>query len=1477
MDNISMGSKQPIDDFVSQLKAMGIKLWVEGEGLRYKAPKGVATPEILKKMSERKEEIIKHLKLADAINIFYAPIEKSEHKDYYTLSAAQKRMFILHQIDKDSTAYNITQVLRIKGNFDKERFAAVIDTLIERHESLRTSFVLKAGEPVQIIHDHIDFKLEYEELDENVRTVEQIIDEFIRPYDLSVPPLFRYKLVKTKDEAGEPIYLLLQDMHHIISDGVSESILVREVNALYAGQTLPLPKIQYRDFALWHEKLLVSPQAMAQKEFWVDKLKAPLPVLNLPTDFIRPSKFSFKGSTSKCHIDKETSEKLYKLARDHKATLFMLLLSGFYVLLSKYSRQDDIIIGTPVAGRRHADTHDTIGMFLNTLALRNYPQQEKTFEEFLKEVSENVLKSFDNQDYPFERLVDEIGIQRDMSRNTLFDAMFILQNTGTGKISAEGIEISSYDFDHKMAQADITLIGFEKDDGITLDVNYCTSLFKEETIRRFAGHYINILREVIKNPGVRLCDIEMMSEDEKKHILVDFNDTQVDYPSHKTIHQLFEEQVEIYPEKTALVFQKDVLTYRELNTQANRLAWTLLERGVQPGDIVGILVERSFDMIVGMMGILKAGGAYLPIDHEYPLDRVLYMLKDSGTHILVTQKHVLEGLGQKGDNSFMEELSGFDIIDMEQPEKFSHHTDNPGNRNTPESLAYVIYTSGSTGKPKGVMLEHRSVVNFFKGVCDRIDFGPERSILALTTISFDIHVLEILLSLSRGLKIVIADERQQLDPKLLNEVIDINDVEMIQTTPSRMQLLLKGSSTLSCMKKLKVIMVGGEAFPQNLFNELKALTDARIFNMYGPTETTVWSTIGEIVSPDRIDIGYPIANTRVYLLDKFNSMSPIGVAGELCIAGDGLARGYLNRPELTDEKFVADPFYSGEKMYRTGDLARYLPDGKLECLGRIDNQVKIRGYRIELGEVENQLLKHEAVKEAAVVDKVDKYGNKYLCAYIVNTRELSVAELREHMLQALPEYMVPSHFINMEKLPQTPNGKIDRKALPEPSESRDTGVTYEAPRNELEEKLVDIWQRILNIERVGINDSFFELGGHSLLAIKLEVEMEKNNFKFTTADIFKYRTIKDISAFLSGELIYNDAVAKESKNNIASSAESYNTSQGKVIQGIEPFNEVFYKNCFYNSAFPVAKYYNKSVIPFLVNDILTYERKQGKGELMLGADYYACRPVEEILEASGLTAQIKTRCEDIVSDLIYSISNGNPVITGVDCFYESIRNDMYMKNHWPHTLLVYGYDLANKTFNIIEHKFRDNLAYEKMTISFADIVNASNGYVENFPDHSSNFLTYEITCAEQTDASQKKDSTLSYADTFAKNFRDHETVIAQSFGHLDRFIEAFSMIPQDSALLEENAGEMLSNMNEIINAKIVEKYKIESVFSADSKIAALINEIIDKWTYIRGVIAKYVYSSVYKQKPLLTSVERLRDIRRLEDELYQAILSYNGL
>ena len=793
--------------------------------------------------------------------------------------------------------------------------------------------------------------------------------------------------------------------------------------------------------------------------------------------------------------------KIYNTSKQLGVTPYMLLLSVYYILLSKYSSQEDIVVGSPIVGRNIAELYNLIGMFVNTLAMRANIDSNLSFKDFLSYIKDMCLNNYKYQDYPFDELVDKLKIQRDTSRNPLFDVMFIYQNNGNATADFGDIKTEYFTPDTKISKFDLSLEVIPENDILNLSFEYATALFNKQFIEDLSKHYSNILTSCLDNLNIKISNICMLSEAEKNKILYDFNNTKTDYPKDKTIAELFEEQANKTPNNVAVVFGMQKLTYKELNERANSLAYYLRKNGIETNALVGIMVNRSLEMIIGMLAVLKAGGAYIPIDPTYPKDRIEYMLKNSNSKLLLTQEHLHD----------ITDFKNCVYIDLSNDSIYSLPNDNLNHTNTPEDLAYVIYTSGSTGLPKGVMLKQRNIINFVYAIMKDFGFTYKDTIVSITTFSFDIFVLESLLPILNGLKTVITSEEEQTDIKMFNELCKKNNVTIFQTTPSRLQAMLAKENSFDFIKKLKYILIGGEPFPPALLKQLQESSKARIYNMYGPTETAVWSSLKDLTNADKINIGKAISNTQLYILDKFNNPLPVGVPGELFIAGDGVCKGYYNNLELTQKVFLNNPFVPNELMYKTGDLCMLLPNGEVEYLERVDNQIKIRGLRIELGEIESKILDYNGIEKVCVIKQTIN-NRDFISAYFTASKRINPSSLKKYLSNYLPKYMIPSYFTVLEKFPYTPNGKIDKKALKLPEEvlSNSREAEYIAPRTDLEKQFCAIWEQILNVSPIGITDNFFELGGDSILAMNLNLELKSITDSISYADIFKFPTIAEL-------------------------------------------------------------------------------------------------------------------------------------------------------------------------------------------------------------------------------------------------------------------------------------------------------------------------------------------------------------------------------
>ncbi|MCR3761893.1 amino acid adenylation domain-containing protein, partial [Clostridium felsineum] len=935
----------------------------------------------------------------------YEPIPKAEKKGYYNMSSVQKRTYLIQQIGDQGIVYNMPQSLKLRGKVNLEAIKNAMQELINRHEILRTEFLMINGETVQRIQEYV--KADFEFIEDKKTDEADIIDAFIRPFDLEKAPLFRVKLVKR-----EECYLFLIDMNHIISDGMSMGTFMKEFSLLYNGNKLEPLTHQYKDYSEW----MKTRDLAKQKEYWVNEFKEEIPVLDMPLDYARQKEQSFKGAMIFRKTKKELGEKINSTAGKTGTTEYMIFLSAAMITLSKYSRQEDIVIGSPISGRTHKDTEGMLGMFVNTLAMRGYPERNKEYIEFLQEIKESCIRAYENQEYPFEELVEELDIRRDMSRNPLFDVMLVLQNNEEINYSLNDIRIEYANQKSKIAKFDLTFNIYETDNEVVIGLEYCSDLFKEESAERILEHYERILDQITENVEIKISEIEAVTAEERNLILNTFNDTKVEYPKDKTVVDLFEEQVEKTPDNTALVFEDKQLTYTELNRKVNQLARKLRELGVKPDDFVAIMAERSIEMIVGIYGIIKAGGAYVPMDPNYPKDRIKYMLEDCKPKALVVYKVETEA-----------EMK-MTVINLEEKAVWQGETANLEKVNKPNDLAYCIYTSGTTGRPKGVMIEHKSLNNHLQHIKNHYLNEKELLMPLFTSVSFDLTVPSIFTPLISGKTVVICNTMDTFKDILFSG----ENKYIIKLTPSHLRLL---KEMKAINKSIKRIIVGGEELTEKLAKSISKLceNEIEIINEYGPTEATVGCTLHrynyEGNYRNSVLIGKPISNTKIFIVDSNYKLLPIGVPGEICIGGDGIARGYLNRPELTAEKFVDNPYGEG-KLYRTGDLARWLPDGNIEYLGRIDDQVKIRGFRIELREIESTLRKIDKVKDALVIAREDENKEKSINAYIVSDKEINVSEIREELEKTLPDYMIPAYIMQIENIPVTANGKLDKKALP---------------------------------------------------------------------------------------------------------------------------------------------------------------------------------------------------------------------------------------------------------------------------------------------------------------------------------------------------------------------------------------------------------------------------------------------------------------
>jgi len=1042
----------------------------------------------------------------------------STERELYPLTHPQQGIWYTEKMYPGTSIGNVVGTVRIKDAVNIKLLEKAINVVLKKNDSIRLRISVRDDEPKQYVSEykyiHFDF---FDFSKDGIKSMFKWEEKETRkPFQLIDSDLFYFAILKINNSD----YRFYIKTHHLISDGWTMNSIANQVmdnySKLFKGESIDCEnKPSYVEYIMKEKNYFNSEKFIKDKIFWNNVFDDVPEISTLKTnnEDMKTTEARRKPFT----IPASLASKINKYCIDNKISIFTFFLSILAIYINRITQKEDIVIGTPVLNRSNHREKNMLGMFISTIPIRIKVDDELNLTSFMQKVSKEWLIFLKHHEYPHEFLIKDIRSRHKGTKN-LYDIVLSYQNARLIKEGCVHNFEGRWHFNgHQKDPLYIHINDREADGNFIIDYDYITQFFFLKSIEYIHKHLLILLQDAMVNPSKKIYELEILEEEEKERILCKFNNTKIDFPKDKTVHQLFEEQVKRTPDNIAVVFEDKTLTYRELNNKANQLARELRKKGIGPNNIVAIMVHRSLEMIIGIMGILKAGGAYLPLDPEYPEERLSFMLDDSNVRILLTHSDINKNIAFKGEKIFIDQQDIYMISDSDLPYV-----------NSARDLVYVIYTSGSTGSPKGVMLEHRAVSNFIKGVKDKIDFSPGKTILSVTTICFDIFVLETLLPLTSGLKVVIANEDEKKIPRLLSEVILKNNVTMFQTTPSLIQLLLSDADSSSCLKTLSELMIGGEAFPEHLLVKLKGITCARIYNMYGPTETTVWSTIKDLTDASKIDIGMPIANTQVYILDKHLNPVPVGVVGELYIGGDGLARGYMNKPELTRERFVENPFIPGEKMYKTGDIARWFSKGDIEYLGRSDNQVKIRGLRIELGEIENQFMKIDGIINAVVVAHENKKDNKYLCAYFVANKEISVAEIRTQLSKQLPYYMVPSYFIKMNELPFTPNGKIDKKRLPQLDIDSLVEPDYVEPRNEIEEILVKAWKKVLGLQKVGIDNNFFELGGDSLSAIQLQVILLENSWPLNVQDLYTYKTIRELAEII---VTLNEANATKQTEN----------------------------------------------------------------------------------------------------------------------------------------------------------------------------------------------------------------------------------------------------------------------------------------------------------------------------------------------------------
>jgi amino acid adenylation domain-containing protein/thioester reductase-like protein len=1108
---------KPIETFLSNLYRLDVKLWLEETEnqpdqirLRCNAPTAVLTPALSAEIAARKAEIITFLNQARTVSqsstAVIRPIARPNH---LPLSFAQQRLWFLDQMQPGSPLYNLPEAVRLVGSLDAIALEYSFNEIVRRHEALRTTFQTVNDQPIQVIAPPAPLPLKSIDLThlgkaEQEMEVQRLVNsEAQQPFDLAQGPLLRITLICLNNEE----HVVLLTMHHIVSDGWSMAVLIRELRALYTafstGQPSPLAElsIQYADFAVWQCQWLQGEVLDRHLSYWRNQLSGDLPVLQLPSDRSRPRIQTFRGATHTFELPAGLTESLRALSQQAGTTLFMTVLAAFKTLLHRYTAQTDILVGSPIANRNRTEMEGLIGFFVNTLVLRSNLAGNPTFRELLSRVQQVTLAAYEHQDLPFEKLVEALQPERDLSYNPLFQVKFTLEASEESALQLPHLTLSFITSETTTAKLDLSLDIVETPSGLIGVVEYNTDLFDAVTIDRMVQHFCSLLAGIVEHPEQRLSELPLLTASEQYQLLVEWNSTQTNYPQNECWHQRFEAQVQQTPNAIALIFKQQHLTYDQLNRRANQVAHYLQTQGVKPDTVVGLCVERSPAMMIGLLGILKAGGAYLPLDPTYPPERLAFMLADAQVPILLTTQTLTANLPPQSTEVI--------YLDADWNRIAQESEQNPDNRVDVKNLAYLIYTSGSTGTPKGVLVPHEGLVNLTEDKIRTCRVHPDSRVLQFFSLSFDASVPEIVMSLGCGAALYLATTEDLLPSAGLRRLLQEQRITHITLPPSALATL-----PAEDLPDLEMVLVGGEAPSPELINQWS--NGRRFINAYGPTETTVNASMVECYDSAQPTIR-PAANKQLYILDRHLQLVPVGVPGELYIGGVGLARGYYNHPAKTAETFIPNPFSAqpGSRLYKTGDLACYLRSGDIKLVGRLDHQVKIRGFRIEPGEIEALLIQHLQVRDGVVIVREDQLGEKRLIAYIVpiDNWTSTISDLRRFIAAQLPKYMIPAAFVLLEALPLNPNGKVDRQALPAPDTLRpNLESVFIAPGTATEAALAQVFAQVLEMEQVGIHDDFFELGGHSLLATKLIARLlQVFHVELSIVDLFEAPTIAGLA------------------------------------------------------------------------------------------------------------------------------------------------------------------------------------------------------------------------------------------------------------------------------------------------------------------------------------------------------------------------------
>lgn len=1101
-------------NLLSKLENHNIQISLNGDNLDVSFDGQEIDQNLLNEIRTHKSELIDDLKKYAHFNIngHIKPLDKDSS---YQLSDTQRRLWVLCQFENASNAYNMPTRIFLEGKYDPSKFGLAIAAVLERHEILRTIFKKDENEEIrqwiQPLED-LNFQLDHKDFtneDSPIAKAENYIaEDSFRAFDLEKGPLVRASLLQVAANS----YIFYYNMHHIISDGWSMEILGRDVMSYYnfyqndAPLNLPELKIQYKDYAAWQITQIDNDVLGTSKNYWSERFKGDLPTTTLPNQKKRPRIKTFNGHRLSTQIPFELTHGLRNFSQEAGGSLFMGLLSVWKVLMYRYTSQEDLIVGTAVAGRNHTDLEDQIGFYVNTIAFRNNIIPEDTFNQTFARIKTSTLEAYNHQMYPFDRLVEDLNVVRDSSRSPIFEVMFTIQNLGDRQAKKQ-FEISDAirDLGESKSKFDLEVCFEELGEHLSFGITYNSDVYEKTMISQLILHFKSLLKELLKHPNQKISAIDYLSPIEKDILLIDFNNTGINYPKQQTVLDLFEEQVLANPEKIAVSYEQEKLSYRELEEKSRQLAQYFIDNGIKK-QLVPICVDRSLEMVIGILGILRSGNGYVPVEGSFPQERIQYILEDVQSEYVVT-------------NSLF--ISLFDTVKTVNLDTFEYNLKNTAAidiKIAPTDLAYCIYTSGTTGVPKGVINEHGGLLNRLLWMQNDLQINPDSVLLHKTPYVFDVSVWELIMPFIAGAQLVIAKPDGHKDPEYLLDIIEGEAITIVHFVPSMFGMFLEYAVDEKC-KNLSHIICSGEALPIQMVQRFKEIfKKVKLHNYYGPTEAAIDVTAIDLtesdLQKDTVSIGKPVVNTKIYIVDKSLNLQPMGAVGELLIGGIQVARGYLNKAELTAEKFIESPFIKGDRLYKTGDLARWLPDGTIDYIGRKDNQVKIKGHRIELGEIEHALSNYEGISNSIIVIR-ERNENKYLVAYYIAKEEQDALDLRNFLQSKLPLYMVPEYFMYLKEFPLTVNGKLDVKSLPD-VEVRG-GNNYVAPSSELEEQLVEIWANVLKLDKVviSVNRNFFELGGNSMDIIILNNKINLDfNCSISVTEMFGLSTILEMKEFI---------------------------------------------------------------------------------------------------------------------------------------------------------------------------------------------------------------------------------------------------------------------------------------------------------------------------------------------------------------------------